>query len=128
MQRRHWSGNEPFNDALNSLPVPGSHGYLGIVFNFYTPIPLLSERKSGGPPPNRRRYGESGNSYVAVVEFGPAVRAKSIVYFGQSGNPSSPHWFDQAQFYAKGQFKPAWFSIKEVRANLERSYHPSDPH
>jgi acyl-homoserine lactone acylase PvdQ len=63
-----------------------------------------------------------------IIEFGPMVRAKSIVYFGQSADPSSPHWFDQAELYAKGLFKPAWFSVEEVRANVERSYHPSDAH
>ena len=131
LQRRNWSGNEPFDDALPSLPVPGGPGIAGMVFNFYPNYKEFSpwsEQSSSGPSPNRRRYGEWGSSYVAVVEFGPMVRAKSIVYFGQSGDPSSPHWFDQAQLYAKGLFKPSWFSVEEVRANVERSYHPSDSH
>ena len=114
LQRRHWSMNEKFSNNDPSVGIPGAPGWLGIVYVFNTQ----------GDRGDQRRYGTHGNSYVSVVEFGPRVRAGSIVYFGQSSDPSSPHYFDQAPIYARGEFKPAWFYRDEVTANATRTYHP----
>jgi acyl-homoserine-lactone acylase len=96
----------------SSLPVAGAHGELGSVFTF----------ASGPVGQAAPRLGRGGNSFVKVIAFGPTLRAASILNYGQSGDPASPHFFDQAELYARQQFKPAWFSRGEVEANAVRSY------
>ena len=69
-------------------------------------------------------YGTSGNSFVAVVEFGKKVRAKSVVTGGASSNPSSPNFNDQAPLYVNGQFKDVLFYYDDVIKNGVRVYYP----
>lgn len=74
----------------------------------------------------KRLYGYRGNSFVAVVEFGEKVRAKSILAGGQQADPTSPHFFDQAQRYADAQFKEVPFYREDVEKRKVRSYHPGE--
>jgi penicillin amidase len=116
LERRASSGEEAFRDDLKSLPVAGAPGDVGIVFNFYA-------RPEKG---EKRRYGVAGHSFISVVDFGPEPQARSILVFGENSDPSSPHYFDQSELYARQEFKPAYFNLEEIKAHLEKTYHPGD--
>ena len=102
-------------DGGKSFPIAGGHPRVGMVFCYL----------SRAVPGSKRRYGVHGHSFVSVVEFDPkGIRARSIVPYGQSRDPKSLHYLDQAPLYARGQFKPVWFSEDDIRANSIRSYQP----
>ena len=116
LQRRDESQNEEFQDARPSIAVSGVNGNDGAVFTFY----------AAPSPGQKRRYGVAGGTYISVVEFSPKVRALSIHTFGASGDPKSRHFMDQSPLYARGEFKPSWLTLDEIRANLEGAYHPGE--
>lgn len=101
-----------------SLPCPGMPGQIGTIFNT-TYLPPTPER--------RALFGVAGHSYFACVEFKkdqPVTR--SLVPFGQSADPNSPHYFDQAEMYSRREMKPAWFDWEDVEANTKEKYHPGE--
>jgi penicillin amidase len=119
LQRIHGSqidlrGQGAFRDDQPSLPIAGAPGPLGVVFNFYT-LPQAGQK---------RRYGVAGHSFVGAVELAEQPKVKTILQFGESGDPGSPHWFDQAVLYAKKQFKPSWYTQADIAAHSECRYHP----
>ncbi len=115
-----------FDDSQPSLPVAGVPGPLGAVFtHYYTPPPLF-----GGLLPvlgTRRRYAVVGTSYIGVFQFGPRIRGATLVEFGTSGRPQSPHYFDQARLLVRGRLKPALFYWDEVTAQARFVYRPGQP-
>ena len=77
-------------------------------------------------PGTKRYYGTSGNSFVAVVEFGPKVKALAISAGGESGDPASRHFADQAERYARGDLRPVYFHAEALRDHVERRYRPGE--
>ncbi len=117
LQRVPTQDPDDFVDSLPSLPVAGAPGGAGSVFTFHT-VPTGSTGV---------RYGVHGNSFVKVIEFGREASGRSVLVFGQSGDPESPHFFDQAPLYSRRAFKPAWFTREEVEADAVESYVPGRP-
>ena len=107
---------QPFNDQLESIPVGMGSGLWGALASF-------GAKSYEG---TKRIYGTSGNSFVAVVEFGDKVKAKSLLAGGQSGHPDSPHFADQSQRYADVQFKDVAYYREDVEKRAEKKYHPGD--
>ncbi len=101
-----------FDDAKPSLPV-------GFTSNTYGSLASFGARQY---PNTKKWYGTSGNSFVAIVEFGPRLRAVAISAGGSSGDPASPHFNDQAPLYPGGQLRPVYFYPEDVNANKEREY------
>ncbi|MBM4186583.1 MAG: hypothetical protein FJ206_04650 [Gemmatimonadetes bacterium] len=117
LQRPNDRAGESYSDDRSSLPAATFDGNaVGSVFS------LWSARPAGA----KRRYALGGSGYVAVVEFGPTVRSRSIIPFGQSGDPRSPHFFDQAPLFAAGRFKEVHFAMDAIRANAKRVYRPGE--
>jgi acyl-homoserine-lactone acylase len=114
-QVRDLRSSQPFSDERPSLPLAGADSNL---------VGSMLMAASAKVPDNSLRYGQFGNTYVSIVEFGDRVRSVSVVPYGQSKNPDSPHFADQAALFAAGEFKPAWFYLEDIKKNLERAYHP----
>jgi acyl-homoserine lactone acylase PvdQ len=108
--------DENFDDNKPSLAS-------GLASSAFGCIPSFVSRRFAG---TNKRYGYSGNSFIACVEFGKKVTAKTIETGGQSFDPSSKHFTDQAQMFLDGNFKIALFYKEEVLKHVERKYHPGD--
>lgn len=113
-QRLSGEVRETHDDAAPSLPI-------GLAPSAWGSLAAFGTANGTG---TKRIYGNRGNSFVAVVEFGPRLRAKSILAGGVSGDPKSPHFMDQAALYARGEFKDVLFYREDVEKAARRSYHP----
>jgi len=105
---------QPFNDAQPSIPVAFTSSAWGSLASF----------GARAYPGTKKWYGTSGNSFVAVVEFGDRVRARAVTAGGESGHPSSPHFTDEAGRYSTGNLREVYFYRSQLKGHTEREYHP----
>ena len=103
-----------FDDAGPSIPVPFASAQWGSLASF----------GAKRYPDTKKFYGSSGNSFVAVVEFGERVHARAVSAGGESGDPKSKHFSDQAQRYASGDFREVYFYPDQLAGHIERTYRP----
>ena len=105
-----------FDDAKPSIPVAFTSAIWGSLASF-----------GARPYPNTKKwYGTSGNSFVAVVEFGDRVRARAVTAGGESGQPGNRHFNDEAQRYATGNLREVYFYRDQLKGHTEREYHPGN--
>jgi acyl-homoserine-lactone acylase len=105
-----------YSDSAPSIAVPFAEGRYGSLAS------IRSEPKPG----TRRWYGDYGNSFVAIIEFGMRVRARAITAGGESGHPESPHFNDEARRYASGDLREVYFYPDQLKSHTERTYHPGE--
>jgi acyl-homoserine lactone acylase PvdQ len=105
-----------FNDSLPSMPV-------GLGPATWGSLPSFAARRF---PNTSKRYGLSGNSFIACVEFGKKIKAKTVITGGQSFDPASSHYLDQAEMYIEGKFKDVLFYPEDLEGHVERKYHPGE--
>jgi acyl-homoserine-lactone acylase len=105
-----------FDDTQPSIPVGFASSRWGSLASF----------GARAYPGTKRWYGTSGNSFVAVVEFGDRVRARAVTAGGESGNPSSPHFNDEATRYATGNLREVYYYRDQLEGHTERRYHPGE--
>src|SRR5437016_1868775 len=107
---------QPFSDSAASIPV-------GFTSSFWGSLASFGAHECPG---TKKWYGDRGNSFVAVVEFGDKVRARAVTAGGESGHPSSPHFNDEAQRYATGILREVYFYRSQLQGHTERQYHPGN--
>jgi acyl-homoserine-lactone acylase len=115
-QRNDGSIVQTFDDAKPSLPVPFTSAQWGSLASFG------AKRWPG----TKKYYGTLGNSFVAVVQFGDRVRARAISAGGESGDPASPHFNDQAPRYVIGNLRDVYFYPEDVKKHAVRTYRPGE--
>lgn len=113
-QRVNGSIDLQFDDDAPSIPVGMTTGRWGALAAYG----MRSTQETD------KIYGTRGNSFVAVVEFGEKVKAKTILAGGQSSDPGSPHFYDQAEKYANMEFKDVAYYREDVEARAEETYTP----
>jgi acyl-homoserine-lactone acylase len=110
---------QPFNDAGPSIPVPFTSSRWGSLASFGP--------RTTPPAGTKHIFGYTGNSFIAAVEFGPdRVRARAVSAGGESGDPKSPHFNDQASRYASGNLREIYFYPDQLKGHTERRYHPGE--
>ena len=108
--------DQQYKDDQPSIPV----GYASSTWGM---LPSYASRYFPG---TTKRYGINGNSFICAVEFGKRIKARSLLAGGESGDPSSKHFTDQMEMYAKGQFKDVLFYKEDVLKHVEKEYHPGE--
>ena len=115
-QRNDGNIVQKFDDAKPSTPVMFASARWGSLASF----------GARTYPGTKKWYGTSGNSFVAVIEFGEQVKAKAVTAGGVNSVPGSKHFNDQADRYATGNLRDVYFYKSQLEGHTERTYKPGE--
>ncbi|MFI5801719.1 penicillin acylase family protein [Streptomyces sp. NPDC051561] len=91
------------------VPLPGCNGNKG-CFNVLEASP---ESGTGTPP-----GGAFGSSFLMATELTPTgPRTQTLLTYGQSSNPTSPHYTDQTRLFSRRQWVTERFTPAEIAAD-----------
>jgi len=113
-QRNDGAIVQKFDDRKPSTPVMFASARWGSLASF----------GARAYPDTKKWYGTSGNSFVAVIEFGDQVKAKAVTAGGLNSVPGSKHFTDQAERYATGKLRDVYFYRDQLKGHTEREYKP----
>jgi acyl-homoserine-lactone acylase len=119
--RRYGSADVAWGDVHRvrlgnvDVPVGGCSGQLGCfrVLNF------RADRDG-------KLAANGGDGWILAVEFTDVPRAMSVLGYGQSSRPESPHSSDQAELFARGELKQVHYTHAAVERNAARRYRPGE--
>ncbi len=116
-QRNDGNIVQKFDDAKPSTPVMFTSARWGSLASF----------GARAYPGTKKWYGASGNSFVAVIEFGEQVKARAVTAGGLNSVPGSKHFNDQAERYATGNLRDVYFYRAQLEGHTEKQYKPGAP-
>ena len=104
LEHGHPIGQVPsLRDFFNVGPFP-IHGTREVINNLAFPYSDDVQYKVNAGPSTRR-----------IIDFSDIENSMSILPTGQSGNPLSEHYDDQAEMYVNGQFRKMMMNKKEIQ-------------
>ena len=88
-------------------------------------LPDVVTAMRGIPYKDGRMKITHGESYIGMVRFTPSkTYYESVISFGNSRRPESPHYTDQMDLYAKFKTKTMSFERAEVEKTAMKTYAP----
>lgn len=118
-----WGDVHRFRFGSLDLPADGASGNYGVFRVIQFSEMPEGKRVAGQVQQNEAPVG-FGDAWILAVEFSRPVRARSLVAYGETTRSDSKHSADQIVLFANHQLRPVWFTEAEIKANLEKAYHP----
>lgn len=122
-EKAAWGEINRFRLGDLEIPADGANGTYGL-FRVIDSVPQPDGKRIVGTLAKDKPMVGGGDGWVMAIEFTKPIVAYSVLAYGQTSNLQSKHSTDQLRLFANHQYKRAWFSEADIKANLEREYRP----